>query len=89
MRLTPRGGRDALGGVETLSDGRAVLTAKVRAVPADGEANRALIKLVAKAAGVPASRVSITQGATSRIKTVLVQGDGTALERSVLAAMGR
>ncbi|WP_246683836.1 DUF167 family protein [Labrys sp. KNU-23] len=89
MRLTPRGGRDALGSVETLSDGRAVLTAKVRAVPADGEANQALVKLVAKALGVSASRVSIRQGATSRIKMVLVEGEGTALERSILAAMGR
>lgn len=89
MRLTPRGSRDALGNVEALSDGRAVLTAKVRAVPADGEANQALVKLVAKALGVPASRVSIAQGATSRIKMVQVEGDGAALERSILTAIGR
>ena len=89
IRLTPRGSRDALGNVETLSDGRAVLTAKVRAVPADGEANQALVKLVAKALGVPASRVSIAQGATSRIKMVQVEGDGAALERSILTAIGR
>nr|WP_245443590.1 DUF167 family protein [Labrys okinawensis] len=89
MRLTPRGGKDVLGSVETLSDGRAVLTVKVRAVPADGEANQALVKLVAKALGVAASRVSITQGATSRTKMVQVEGDGAVLERSILAAIGR
>lgn len=33
IRLTPRGGRDALDGIETLSDGRAVLKARVRAAP--------------------------------------------------------
>ena len=88
MRLTPRGGRDALGTVEAMSDGRSVLTAKVRAIPADGEANQALIRLVGKALGVPVSRVSITQGATSRIKMVLVEGDGAALEKTIVAATG-
>ncbi|MGJ4854254.1 DUF167 family protein [Labrys sp. La1] len=89
MRLTPRGGKDVIGAVEIMSDGRSVLTAKVRAIPAGGEANQALVKLVAKAVGVPTSRVSITHGATSRIKLVLVEGDGAALEQSILARMGR
>lgn len=89
VRLTPKGGKDALGAVEIMSDGRPVLTAKVRALPVDGQANQALLKLIAKALAVPASRVSLTQGATSRIKMVLVEGEGAALERSVLAAMGR
>lgn len=88
MRLTPRGGKDAIGAVEIMSDGRSVLTAKVRAVPAGGEANQALVKLVAKALGAPVSRVSITQGATSRIKMVLVEGDGAALEKILAAATG-
>ena len=38
VRLTPKGGRDAIDGIETLSDGKAVLKARVRAVPEDGEA---------------------------------------------------
>ena len=42
VRLTPRGGRDALDGVEALANGRAVLKARVRAAPTDGEANSAL-----------------------------------------------
>ncbi len=36
IRLTPRGGRDAVDGAATLSDGRRVLTARVRAVPERG-----------------------------------------------------
>jgi uncharacterized protein YggU (UPF0235/DUF167 family) len=48
VRLTPRGGRDGLDGVETLSDGRQVLKARVRAVPADGEANAALAGATAR-----------------------------------------
>ena len=31
VRLTPKGGRDAIDGIETLSDGRAVLNVRVRA----------------------------------------------------------
>jgi uncharacterized protein YggU (UPF0235/DUF167 family) len=52
VRLTPRGGRDAIDGVATLDDGRCVLKARVRATPAEGEANDALVRLAARAAGV-------------------------------------
>ena len=49
VRVTPRGGRDALDGVETLADGRAVLKVRVRAVPEDGAANAAVTALLAQA----------------------------------------
>ena len=49
VRLTPKGGRDAIDGLETMSDGKAVLKARVRAVPEDGKANAALVELLAKA----------------------------------------
>jgi len=38
VRLTPRGGRDAIEGIESRADGRAVLKARVRAAPFEGEA---------------------------------------------------
>jgi len=79
MRLTPKGGRDAIDGIETLADGRAVLKARVRAAPTEGEANAALVTLMAKSLGVPPSRVEIVGGATSRIKRVKVVGDAAAL----------
>lgn len=85
MRLTPKGGRDSIEGVEMLSDGRAVLKARVRAAPSEGEANDALIRLIAKTLGVPARDVMLTAGATSRIKRLSVAGEGpplmTALEK--------
>ncbi len=87
VRLTPRGGRDALGAIEVLSDGRAVLTARVRAAPTEGEANAALVKLIARSLKVPASRVTIAQGATSRVKMMLVEGDSLLLEKSILSAI--
>jgi uncharacterized protein (TIGR00251 family) len=79
VRLTPKGGRDSLDGVETLADGRAVLKARVRAAPSEGEANAALGRLLAKTLGVAPSRVEIIGGATSRIKRVKISGDTPAL----------
>ena len=85
VRLTPKGGRDAIDGIETMSDNRAVLKIRVRAAPSEGEANAALIKLIAKAVGVPPREVSLVAGATARIKRLIISGDGptlvTALEK--------
>ncbi|MBI1204626.1 MAG: DUF167 domain-containing protein [Rhodopseudomonas sp.] len=79
VRLTPKGGRDGIDGVEMLSDGRPVLKARVRAAPSEGEANDALCRLIAKAIGVPARDVALVAGATARIKRLAISGDGAAL----------
>ena len=59
VRLTPKGGRDAIDGIEQLADGTAVLKARVRAAPQDGDANAALQKLVARSVGVAPRRVTL------------------------------
>jgi uncharacterized protein (TIGR00251 family) len=69
VRLTPRGGRDAIDGVR---DG--VLLVRVSAPPVDGKANAALCRLVAKALRVAPSRVSVVRGQASRDKVVRVDG---------------
>jgi uncharacterized protein YggU (UPF0235/DUF167 family) len=79
VRLTPKGGRDAIDGIETLADGRAVLKARVRAAPAEGEANEALCRLIAKVVGVPPRDVALAAGATARVKRLTISGDGPAL----------
>ena len=79
VRLTPRGGRDAIEGVEELADGRSVLKARVRAAASEGEANAALVKLLAKALGVPPRDVRLVAGATARLKRVHVTGAGAML----------
>ncbi len=61
-RLTPKGGRDAIEGVRVLSDGTTVLACRVREPPEDGRANAALCRLIAEAAGAPASRARIVVG---------------------------
>jgi uncharacterized protein YggU (UPF0235/DUF167 family) len=85
VRLTPRGGRDELGGGEILSDGRCVLKARVRAAPTEGEANAALVRLLAEALGLPRSRISIAGGATARLKIVAVEGEAADLGRRLMA----
>jgi uncharacterized protein len=75
VRATPKGGRDAIDGIERLADGRAVVKARVRAAPVDGEANAALRRMIAEAAGVAPSSVSLARGETSRIKTFRLAGD--------------
>ena len=79
VRLTPKGGRDAIDGIETLADGRAVLKARVRAAPSEGEANDALCRLIAKAMGVPPRDVALVAGASARIKRLTIAGDGPTL----------
>jgi uncharacterized protein YggU (UPF0235/DUF167 family) len=83
VRLTPKGGQDAVDGVETLSDGCAVLAVRVRALPMEGEANAALCRVLAKAVGVPPSRVEIVGGATSRLKRIAIAGNAVALSAAL------
>ena len=75
LRVTPRGGRDAIDGVEVLANGRSVVKVRVRAIAEGGEANRAVTELLAKALGVPKARVRILSGVTSRLKQIAVDGD--------------
>jgi uncharacterized protein (TIGR00251 family) len=89
LRVTPRGGRDAIDGIEMLADGRAVVKVRVRAIADGGEANRAVTELLAKALGVPKARVRILSGTTSRLKQIAVDGDPEKLRnalRSLTAA---
>ena len=79
LRVTPRGGRDGIDGIETLANGRNVMKVRVRAIAEGGEANRAVTELLAKALGVPKAKVRLLSGATSRLKQVAVEGDAKSL----------
>ena len=69
VRLQPRASREELVGIR---DG--VLHARVTAPPLDGQANRALCRLIAKRAGVAPSRVDVIRGERARTKLVRVAG---------------
>jgi len=79
LRVTPRGGRDDIDGIETLANGRSVVKVRVRAIAEGGEANRAVRELLAKVLGVPKARVKILSGTTSRLKQVAIDGDPKSL----------
>ena len=83
VRLTPKGGRDALDGIEVLADGRAVVKARVRAAPSEGAANAALVRLIADALDVAPRDICVVAGATARIKRIRIAGDGKALAASL------
>ena len=88
VRLTPKSSRDAVEGLEHLADGRAVLKARVRAVPEAGAANEALLRLLAKALSLPPSRLHLESGATSRVKTIHIAGDPAILAAKLAALAG-
>ena len=79
VRLTPKGGRDAIDGIERMADGRAVLQVRVAAPPSEGEANGALVRLLAKALSVPPRDVVVATGATARVKRLTIAGDAVRL----------
>jgi uncharacterized protein (TIGR00251 family) len=83
VRLTPKGGRDAIDGVEETSDGRAVLKVRVRAAPSGGEANDALVRLIAKALSVAPRAVNLVTGHTARLKRLKIAGSAIALAESL------
>ena len=89
VRVTPKGGRDAIDGVEALSDGRPVLKVRVRAAPEDGAANEGVRRLLAKTLKLPASAVSLEAGASARLKTFVISGEGNALAETLAAVTGR
>lgn len=74
VRVTPRGGRDAVEGWMADEAGRAVLKVRVAAAPADGAANAAVIALLAKALKRPKSALQLVSGETARAKVIEAEG---------------
>ena len=81
VRLTPRAARERLAPGPDRS-----YVAHVTAPPVDGAANDALRRLVAKAAGVAPSRVTVVRGRRSRQKVVRVDGVAEADLRARIGA---
>ena len=87
VRLTPGASADRIDGWDVDADGRPVLKIRVRARPVEGEANEALIRLLAKTLGTPRSSVSLARGGQSRLKMIEVAGlDDAELRARITAA---
>jgi uncharacterized protein len=74
VRLTPRGGRDAVDGWARDAKGQPYLKARVAAPPIEGAANDALVTLIAKALKVSRGSVRIVSGDQSRLKILEIDG---------------
>ena len=69
VRVQPRGSRNAIEGVR---DG--ALRVRLTAPPVEGQANEALVRLLAARLHVPKSAVRIVSGERGRVKRVAVRG---------------
>ena len=69
LRVQPRASREAILGWR-----EDVLRVAVTAPPVEGEANRAVTRLLARALGVAPSAIRVVQGERSRDKVVRVEG---------------
>ena len=69
VKVSPRAARSEIAG--WLADG--TLRARVHAAPEKGKANDELCALLARELGTRPSRVRVTSGAASHLKTVLVR----------------
>jgi len=65
VRVTPRAARDGIDGFDAVG----TLRLRVTAPPAEGEANAAIVKLLARALGLPARDIVLVSGATARRKS--------------------
>ncbi|MBI1648345.1 MULTISPECIES: DUF167 family protein [Hyphomicrobium] len=86
VRLTPKSSIESVDGVIPSAEGVA-FAARVRAVPAEGEANAAVEKLIARWLEVPKSTVRVTGGAKSRIKSLTISGETDRLEQRLRAKL--
>ena len=79
VRITPRGGRNAIDGVGTDGAGRAELRIRLAAPPVDGAANAALIDFLAATLRLRKRDITILSGETGRSKRLLLKGDSAAI----------
>jgi len=86
VKAQPRARRSGILGLVAGVDGPR-LRVVVKEVPEDGRANRALCALLAEALGLPASRLTVTAGASARDKSVTAGGDPTVLATRMAAIL--
>ncbi len=85
LRVTPRASRAGIAGLGVDAAGRRYLKLRVNAPAEGGKANAAVLKLLARAWGVPPSRMQVVAGAKDRFKVVHVAGDSRALAAQLSA----
>jgi uncharacterized protein len=74
IRLTPRSAKEGIAGIWTDDKGALWLQVQVRAVPEKGQANTALIQLMAKHLNVRPKDIALESGDTARLKRIRITG---------------
>lgn len=82
VRVQPRSSRTAVEGTY----GEAIRV-RVQAPPADGAANEAVCELLAETLGLQSRHVRVVAGASSRTKTIEIEGLAADVIRSRLTAV--
>jgi uncharacterized protein (TIGR00251 family) len=80
VHVQPRASRNEIVGVHG-----AALKVRLQAPPVEGAANEALVALIADRLGVPKRAVRVVGGATSRSKTIEIEGTTEAAVRALAA----
>lgn len=75
VHLTPKAAHNKIEGWAVDQKGQKILCVKVTAVPENGKANEALIKLLSQTLRISKSQITITRGATSRKKSLEIDGE--------------
>ena len=83
VRVTPRSAKPGIGGWREGTDGRMELEIRVAEAPADGAANAAVLKLLARKLGLPKGSIEIVIGETSRHKRIALSIDEADLGRLI------
>jgi uncharacterized protein (TIGR00251 family) len=75
IRVTPRSAKPGIAAWREGADGCEELEVRVAEAPADGAANDAVVKLLARALGISRAEVKLVSGATSRHKRLAIPFD--------------
>ena len=88
LKVTPGARQAGFDGWFTDADGRRRLKVKVTAAPEKGKANKAVVKMLAKALGVAPSDIEVVRGETDRNKTLQIAGPADELSRRIATIGG-
>ena len=88
VKVTPKASANRIQGLTSDAGGNTVLRVAVTAVPEKGKANQSVIKLLAKALGVPKTSLTVISGETDRHKVIGVSGEVTPLKQQITHWLG-
>jgi uncharacterized protein YggU (UPF0235/DUF167 family) len=85
LLCTPKASADRIGEVIDNGQGGFALKIGVTAVPEDGKANAAVVKLLSKRWDLPKSAFTLLRGETDRRKTMLIAGEAEIVRDKILS----